>query len=267
MVAVAAWRGRGSLLDAMVCGATACVAVGVVAWLSRSTLPSYGQHPRVHYSVPVVASMIGSLLVVDRGATPSARAAGPVPGRAPGRSRAGDGGSRRRRCPGLRGGSLTGAAFRPTAWARCPGCSATAPRGSAASASAAGSRRTCRSPIPLLSGNLGLGLVTGGAWPVAYLLLVVPLLRRGLAGRRQLRGTVEPREWAEFGRAAVCNAGLWLVLAEATRLRFSGRIGPTSSPAAQDWTRSRRCSSLRCGARSPPSPDSRWEPVPGTESR
>ena len=52
MVAVAAWRGRGSLVDAMVCGATACVAVGVVAWLSRSTLPSYGQHPRVHYSVP-----------------------------------------------------------------------------------------------------------------------------------------------------------------------------------------------------------------------
>ena len=80
-------------------------------------------------------------------------------------------------------------------------------------------------PIPLLSGNLGLGLVTGGAWPVAYLLLLVPLCGAVLAGRRQLRGTVEPREWAEFGRAAVCNAGLWLLLAEATRLRVSGRIG------------------------------------------
>ena len=80
-------------------------------------------------------------------------------------------------------------------------------------------------PIPLLSGNLGLGLVTGGAWLVAYLLLLVPLCAAVLAGRRQLRDAVEVREWAEFGRAVICNAGLWLLLAEATRLRFSGRIG------------------------------------------
>ena len=53
----------------------------------------------------------------------------------------------------------------------------------------------------------------------------MPLAGALLGGRRQLRGAVTVREWAEFGRAAVCNAGLWLLLAEATRLRFSGRIG------------------------------------------
>src|SRR4051812_40485214 len=45
MVAVAARRGRGSLADALVCGTTACLTVGVLAAITRSTIPSYGQHP------------------------------------------------------------------------------------------------------------------------------------------------------------------------------------------------------------------------------
>jgi hypothetical protein len=78
----------------------------------------------------------------------------------------------------------------------------------------------------LLSGDLGVGLLTGGAWLVAYLLLLVPAVGAVVAGHRQRRAAPEgTRDWAEFGRAAVCNALLWLALAQATRLRFSGRLG------------------------------------------
>ena len=225
IVAVAARRGRGSLVDALVCGLAACVGLGVIAWLTRSTIPSYGQHPRVHFSVAVLRSMVGCLVVVT-----TACALG---------SRSGNGAWNRSLAGALRAatvvggvasvvsvvGALTWQTFPAKALGTVPGL-----LGDGATwlgGFSLGGRLTAdlSSPIPLLSGNLGLGLVTGGAWLVAYLLLVVPLAGALLAGRRQLQGAVDVREWAEFGRAAVCNALLWIVLAEATRLRFSGRIG------------------------------------------
>lgn len=225
MVAVAARRGRGSLVDALLCGATACAAVGVVAGVTRSAIRSYGQHPRVHYSVPVLPSMVGCLLVVTAayalgsrtwtGAWASTlagalRAAATVAGVASLVSVV---------------GSLTWHSFPTRALGTVPGL-----LGDGATwlgGFSLGGRLTANlsTPIPLLSGDLGLGLVTGGARLVAYPLILVPLCAAVLAGRRQLRGVGEVREWSEFGRAAVCNAGLWLLLAEATRLRFSGRIG------------------------------------------
>jgi hypothetical protein len=224
MVAVAARRHRPPV-DAVVCGLAASVAVGLVAGLSRSTIPSYGQHPRVHYSVSALLPMLGCLVVVTLASvarTPSRQGAW---------ARTLAGSFRATVVVGLGGsavcviGSLTWDSFPDKALGTVPGL-----LGDGAAwlgGFSLGGRLTAdlSSPIPLLSGNLGVGLVTGGAWLVAYLLLLVPLCGAVLAGRRQLPGTADVREWAEFGRAVVCNAGLWLLLAEASRLRFSGRIG------------------------------------------
>jgi hypothetical protein len=225
MVALAARRGHGWWLDRVVCGLTSCLAVGVLAVVTRSTVPSYGQHPRVHFSVPVLPSMVGSLLVVTAAyGLGSRRWPGPW-------TRSLAGALRAAVVVGVVAsavsvvGALTWDSFPAKALGLVPGL-----LGDGATwlgGFSLGGRLTAdlSSPIPLLSGNLGLGLVTGGAWLVAYLLLLVPLVGSLVAGRRQLRGTVAVREWAEFGRAAVCNASLWLLLAEASRLRFSGRVG------------------------------------------
>ena len=225
MIVVAARQGRGSLLDALVCGISASPTVRLATDVTRSTIPSYGQHPRVHYSVPLLPAMVGCLLVVT-----AAYALG---------ARRWTGAWTRTLAGALRaamvvggvaslvsvGGALTWDSFPAKALGTVPGL-----LGDGAAwlgGFSLGGRLTANlsTPIPLLSGNLGLGLVTGGAWLVAYLLLLVPLGGAVLAGRRQLHGAVELREWAEFGRAVVCNAVLWLLLAEASRLRFSGRIG------------------------------------------
>ena len=225
MIAVASRRGRGAWSEALVCGVTAGVCVGVVAVATRSTIPSYGQHPRVHFSVPALPSMLGCLAVVTFAYALGARSwTGPWSRSLAGAVRAAV------VVGGVASlvsvvGALTWQSFPAKALGLVPGL-----LGDGATwlgGFSLGGRLTAdlSSPIPLLSGNLGLGLVTGGAWLVAYLMLLVPLAGAVLAGRRQLRGAGEVREWAEFGRAAVCNAVLWLLLAEATRLRFSGRIG------------------------------------------
>jgi len=225
LVVLAARTGKGTWLDSVVCGLAAACGTALVAVLAASTLPSYEQHPRVHFSVPALPSALGCLVVVTLAHRLGSRSwTGPWT-----RSLAGA-----LRAAALVGGvasavavvgSLTWDAFPAKALGTVPGL-----LGDGAGwlgGFSLGGRLTAdlSSPIPLLSGNLGLGLVTGGAWPVAYLLLVVPLTGAVLAGRRQLKGTIDVREWAEFGRATVCNAVLWLLLAEATRLRFSGRIG------------------------------------------
>ncbi|BEP12085.1 hypothetical protein acdb102_03960 [Acidothermaceae bacterium B102] len=224
LVVVAARRGR-VLLEAVICGVTAAVAVGLLALVATSTLPSYEQRPPVRYGVPALPSALGCLVVVGLSCWLG--------------SRVWTGTWARALAATLRGAAVVGAVASVVAivgalaWNSFPTGGLGAVPGLLGDGAAwlggfsLGGRLTAdlSSPIPLLSGNLGLGLITGGAWLVAYLLLVVPAAASLVAGRRQLRGVVRVREWAEFGRAVVCNASLWLLLAEATRLRFSGRIG------------------------------------------
>ena len=225
LVVVAARRGRGSVLDALICGVTAAVAVGLLALVATSTLPSYEQRPPVRYGVPTLPSTLGCLVVVGLCCWLG--------------SRSWTGAWARALAGSLRGAAVVGAVASvvavvgAVAWSSFPTGALGAVPGLLGDGAAwlggfsLGGRLTAdlSSPIPLLSGNLGLGLITGGTWPVAYLLLVVPAAASVVAGRRQLREVVRVREWAEFGRAVVCSTALWLLLAEATRLRFSGRIG------------------------------------------
>jgi hypothetical protein len=227
LVLLAARRGRGrSVADAVACAVAAAVVVGLVALTVGSRLSSYGRHLQVHYAVPALPATVGALAVVGvsyalgsrrwtgawaRAAAAALTAAGVVGAVA---------------CAVAIVGALAWQHFPSRGLGLVPGL-----LGDGAAwlgGFSLGGRLTAdlSSPIPLLSGNLGLGLVTGGAWLVAYLLLVVPAAAAVLAGRRQQRGAPDgTREWAEFGRAVICNAGLWLVLAEASRLRFSGRLG------------------------------------------
>lgn len=221
LVTIAYRRARGpvaALVSALVAGAL----TGVAASVSSSRLPSYGKHLTLHYSVPAWPAALGmTWLVLLAGLARSAV------GRPDGWTRAARG------C--LAGLAVTGAIagltsivvdlvkFRST-WGFLPGLMGDGAAWLGGFSMGGRLEADLSSPIPFLSGDLGAGLVSGGAWPAAYGLVVVPLLAAIVAGRFQ---RVDPaRPWSDFGRAALVNALLWLVLAEASRLRFSGRLGP-----------------------------------------
>lgn len=222
VVAVSARLGRRRR-GGLVCAVTAAVSVAVVSLLATSQLHSYGRHLDVRYSVPALTGAVGAFVVVGL----SYGLAGRLPADWA-RALAG----------ALRGGAVIGAVAGVTAvgvalWRFPASTLGTVPGllGDGAGwlgGFSLGGRLTAdlSSPIPFLSGSLGSGLITGGAWLAAYALLVVPLLAATVAGRRQQLGaTADVREWAEFGRAVVVNAALWVVVVEASRLRFSGRLG------------------------------------------
>ena len=210
-------------VDTVVCGLTAAAAVALVSVLATSHLHSYGRHLDVRYSVSPLLACIGSFVVVGL----SYGLAGRLP---PAWSRTLAG--------ALHGLVVVGCVAAVTAigvalW-RFPASTLAFGPGLLGDGAgwlggfSLGGRLTAdlSSPIPFLSGSLGSGLITGGARPAAYALLVVPLAAAVVAGRRQQLGAAaDVREWAEFGRAVVVNAALWLVVVEASRLRFSGRLG------------------------------------------
>jgi hypothetical protein len=222
VVLVALRRGRSGG-DPAVAALTAGLTVGVVALLSTSRLHSYGHRLHVDYSVPALTAAIGAFVVV---------------GVAYGLAWRIRGGWARAVAGAMTGAAVVGAAAAITAiglvgWkfpAKTLGA-APALLGDGAAwlgGFSLGGRldANLNSPIPFLSGDLGWGLITGGAWPGAYALVLVPLVAAVLAGVRQQRDApAGTQPWAEFGRAVAVNAVLWFTLAEATRLRFSGHLG------------------------------------------
>jgi hypothetical protein len=197
----------------------------LLALLSGSRLPSYGRHLGTRYTVPALSSALGLTVVVL-----VAGLAG-VLGR---RSVAWTSAWTRAVRGSLAGLAVTGAAaaatsvvvdlvkFRST-WGFVPGLVGDGAVWLGGFSLGGRLEADLSSPIPFLSGDLGAGLVSGGAWPAAYALVLVPLVAAVVAGRVQRPDLTRP--WSEFGSAALTNAVLWLVLAEASRLRFSGRIG------------------------------------------
>ena len=201
----------------------AALAVGLVSWASASQLHSYGRRLDVSYSVSAWTAAVGAALVVG------------LAYGLPSRLR---GGWARALAGGLTGLAVVGTAGAlttiGTALWRLPVSTAGALPGLVGDGAAwfggfsMGGRigADLSSPIPFLSGSLGWGLINGTAWTGAFALVLVPLAAAVLAGRRQQRGAPEDvSPWAEFGRAVAVNAVLWFVLAEATRLRFSGHLG------------------------------------------
>jgi hypothetical protein len=217
----AAWR--SVVWSSVVCAATAALTVGGLCALAGSRLTSYGHGLRLHYSVSPLTAAVGAAVVVGLSYGLAGRLHGAW-------ARA-------------ISGAFAGAAVVCTAGAICavlvvawnfptstlgvlPGLLGDGAAWLGGFSLGGRLEADLSSPIPFLSGDLGAGLITGGAWPGAYSLVVVPLVAAIVAGRRQLRGATEDAApWAEFGRAAVVNAVLWLVLAELTRLRFSGHLG------------------------------------------
>jgi hypothetical protein len=199
----------------------AAALMAVLALVSGSQLSSYGRHLTLHYVVPAWPSALGMAVVVLL-----AGLARWVLERDDGWTRAVRG------C--LAGLAVTGAVAAVTAvvidlvkfratWGFAPGLLGDGAAWLGGFSLGGRIEADLSSPIPFLSGDLGAGLVSGGAWPAAYALVVVPLVAAVVAGRFQ---RVDPaRAWSDFGRAAVVNAVAWLVLVEASRLRFSGRLG------------------------------------------
>jgi hypothetical protein len=220
LVAVRRSRGRG---DVAVCALTAALVVGLVSLGAGARLRSYGHGLTVHYSVPALPAAVGAGVVVGLSYGLAGRVRGDWARAAAG---------------ALRGAAVVAAvaaaaAIGVTAW-RFPAATLGAVPGLLGDGAAwlggfsLGGRLDAdlSSPIPFLSGDLGIGLITGGAWPWAYALVLLPLVAAVVAGRRQQRDAPPgARPWAEFGRAVVVNAVLWLGLAEASRLRFSGHLG------------------------------------------
>lgn len=206
-----------------ICALTAAVTVGLLCAVAGSRLTSYGHGLLVHFSVPPLTAAVGAALVVGFSYGLAGRLRGAW-------ARALDG--------ALAGAAVVGtvgaiSAVGVLAW-NFPASTLGVVPGLLGDGAAwlggfsIGGRLEANlsSPIPFLSGDLGAGLITGGAWPGAYALVVVPFVAAVVAGRRQLRGAAaDVAPWAEFGRAAVVNAALWLALAELTRLRFSGHLG------------------------------------------
>ncbi|MDX6229035.1 MAG: hypothetical protein QOI76_2425 [Frankiales bacterium] len=221
VVAVRRGRRRG---NGVVCALTAALVVGLVSLAAGSRLTSYGHGLRLHYSAPALTAAIGAAAVVGLSYALAGRARG--------------GGWARATAGALRGAAVVAAvaaltAVGVSAW-KFPASTLGAAPGLLGDGAAwlggfaLGGRLDAdlSSPIPFLSGNLGIGLITGGAWPWAYALVVVPFAAAVAAGRRQQRDAPpEVRPWAEFGRAVVVNAMLWFGLSVASRLRFSGRLG------------------------------------------
>jgi hypothetical protein len=213
-------RGRGNPLF---CALTAAIAVGLVSLASASRLHSYGHQLQVGYSTPALTSAVGAAVAVGLAYGPAGRLRGSW-ARALGGA-----------VTGLAVvGSVAGLTAIGVAVWRFPAPTLGAIPALLGDGAAwfggfsLGGRLDAdlSSPIPFLSGNLGSGLITGGAWPGAYALVVLPLVAAVVAGVRQQRDApagVQP--WAEFGRAALVNAGVWFALVEASRLRFSGHFG------------------------------------------
>jgi hypothetical protein len=222
LVLVALRRGRSGGNPALA-GLTAGLVLGGTSVLTTSRLHSYGHRLHVDYSVPVPASAIGACVLV---------------GVAYGLAWRIRGGWARAVAGALTGAAVVGAAAAVTAiglvgWNLPAKTLGAAPALLGDGAAWLGGfslggqlDANLNSPIPFLSGDLGWGLITGGAWPGAYALVLVPLVASMLAGLRQQRSAPpDAQPWAELGRAVVVNAALWFALAEATRLRFSGHLG------------------------------------------
>ena len=227
LVSVAWWRGRRAALpEAAVCAVTAAGIAALLGLCVSSRLPSYGNGVVVHFSVGWLPAGLG-MAVVAGGAY---ALAGHRPGHGWDRAMAAT----------MRATAVIAVVGVVTAigaaiwWGRFPAKALGAVPALLGDGTvwfggfSLGGRLTANlsSPIPFLSGTLGNGLVSGGVRAQAYLLLLVPLAAAAVAGHRLRRATpagVHP--WAEFGRAVACNAVLWLVLAQATRLRFSGSLG------------------------------------------
>ena len=213
LVAVAFRRARGRRpRHAVGTALVAAALMGVLASVTGSRLSSYGRHLTLHFSVPAWPSALGMAVVVllagvagvaRSSQVHSSAAGGAGWGRAVRGGWAPDGEGWARAVRGCVAGlAVTGAVaavtsvvvdlvkFRST-WGFVPGLLGDGAAWLGGFSLGGRLEADLSSPIPFLSGDLGAGLVSGGAWPAAYGLLVVPLLAAVVAGRFQ---RVEPAQ-------------------------------------------------------------------------